>query len=110
MMMRKIEPTAAEIAVRDQILSELLLCIKSNSRIPMNDPRFAGSCGEFSYFFEGEDDLLHLAVSRPDGSKITVEEAQEVALFTLPNLPPGVLWVKPGTFSQHFYFGHDELL
>ncbi|HEY3780582.1 MAG TPA: hypothetical protein VGL56_05825 [Fimbriimonadaceae bacterium] len=109
-MMRKIEATAAEIAVRDQIISELLSCIESNSRIPMSDPRFAGSLGSFFYFFEGEDDLLHLGVSRSDGAPLAVEDAQQVALFLMPDLPPGVLWVKPGTYSQHFYFGHDELL
>ena len=76
----------------------------------MNDPTFAGTAGEYTYFFEGEDDLLHVAVGKKEGGLLSVEEAQGVLSFLAPGLPAGVVWVKPGSTSHHFYFAHDELL
>lgn len=71
---------------------------------------FGGLVGELRYQFEGEDDLLHLMVVRQDAKPISVEEAQAVLGWLLPELPVALVWLKPGEISQHFYFGHDELL
>jgi hypothetical protein len=71
---------------------------------------FSGEAGPYRYQFEGEEDLLHLIVSRSDGDPLTVEEGQNVAGFVLNGLPSALIWLRPGTYSQHFYFGHDELL
>ena len=71
---------------------------------------FSGSFGSFRYQLEGEDDLLHLIVVRGDGSTLTPEEARAVAGFVFEGVPPAVIWLKSGEFSQHFYVGHDELL
>ena len=37
-------------------------------------------------------------------------EAQQVAGFLLEGVPPALIWLKPGEFTQHFYVGHDELI
>ncbi len=71
---------------------------------------FGGVVGPFRYQFEGEEDLLHLIVSRSDGGTLSPEEGQAVASFLLPELPQSLVWFKPGEYTQHFYFGHDELL
>lgn len=71
---------------------------------------YSGTVGDHRYQFEGEDDLLHLMVVRLDGGTFPAEEAQAVAAFVLPDLPPSLLWLKPGDRSHHFYFGHDELM
>lgn len=76
--------------------------------LPDND--FSGAIGGFRYQFEGEDDLLHVMIGRLDGGQIEVSEAQQVAAFLLPQVSPGVIWLKPGRYSHHFYLGHDELL
>jgi len=66
---------------------------------------FGGSIGEFRYQFEGEDDLLHLFVVRIDGQELTAEAGQKIASVVLEGVPPGLIWLKPGKFTQHFYFG-----
>lgn len=71
---------------------------------------YGGTIGEFRYQFEGEDDLLHLMVVRQNYEPLTPEEGQVVAAFLLPELLPALIWLKPGTLTQNFYFGHDELL
>ena len=71
---------------------------------------FGGQVGPYRYQFEGEEDLLHLIVTRQDGSPLSAEEGQSVARFLLPTLPAGLIWIRPGEFSQHFYCGHDDLL
>lgn len=128
--MTTISPTEGEIAARDQVLSVVQDYIQRDERIalpPFNpahaegsefallwaasEPNpFGGTVGPFRYQFEGEDDLLHLFILRPDREKVRPEEAQAVLTFLLPKLPPGLVWLKPGVFSQHFYFGHDELV
>ncbi|MFZ4508023.1 MAG: hypothetical protein ACOYON_10050 [Fimbriimonas sp.] len=70
---------------------------------------YSGTVGEFRYQFEGEDDLLHLFVLRIDGSTLTVQEGQQLAGWLLPGVPLGLIWLKPGSISQHFYVGHDLL-
>jgi len=71
---------------------------------------FSGYVGDYLYQFEGEDDLLHLFVVRRSGLPLSVEEAQHVVSFAIPHVPPALIWLKPGTVSQHFYFSHDLLL
>ena len=71
---------------------------------------FGGRVGIYRYQFEGEEDLLHLIVSRLDGSVLSAEEGQAVASFLLPGLAAGLVWIRPGEFSQHFYCGHDDLV
>jgi hypothetical protein len=71
---------------------------------------FGGVVGPFRYQFEGEDDLLHLFVLRIDRRELTVEDGQLVFAFLLPFVPAGLVWVKPGTYSQHFYLGHEAIL
>jgi hypothetical protein len=75
---------------------------------PEND--FSGHVGPYEYQLEGEDDLLHLVVVRADRGRLTAEEGRAVAGFVLQGVPPAVVWLRPGEFSQHFYLGHDELL
>lgn len=103
-------PTRTENTHRELILVAVVRSIQENTVIRMNDPNFAGSVGDYSYFFEGEDDLLHIAIERKDGAAFPAEEAQEVIAFLLPTVAPGIVWLKPGTHSHHFYVGHDELL
>jgi hypothetical protein len=126
-----IESSLAESARRDQVIKAILDQIRQDRRIflPPFDPalsrpsdRFAlqsvgvepnpygGTVRDYRYQFEGEEDLLHLIVTRVDNERLTPEQGQEVASFLLPNLPPSLMWLKPGEHSQHFYFGHDELL
>ena len=102
--------TEPEIKRRDEVVSSTVEQVRLDKIIPMNAPEFAGEIAEFTYFFEGEDDLLHLTIARKDQEQLSVREAQEVVRFLLPNIPPGLIWVKPGTKEHHFYLGHDELL
>lgn len=74
----------------------------------LND--YSGEAGDYVYQFEGEDDLLHLVVARKDQAELSVAEAQVVADFLLPHVPRGTIWLKPGTTTQHFYLGHEQLL
>lgn len=95
------------------MLAGVIADIRSETRIllrPDGSAPYEGVVGGYRYWFEGEDDLLHLAIHRADGQPITVEEAQSVVSFVVPSVNPGVIWLKQGVLSQHFYFGHDELL
>ena len=71
---------------------------------------FGGTVGEYRYQFEGEEDLLHLFVTRSDSGSLTPEEGLAVARWLLPDVSPALVWLKPGEFSQHLYVGHDDLL
>jgi len=103
-------PTAEEMARQALVLQAVIQHIKENQIIRMNAPEFSGSVGIYTYFFEGEDDLLHIGVLKKEKGLLSVEEAQCVLSFLAPGLSAGVVWVKPGTVSHHFYFAHDELL
>lgn len=123
-----IEPTAAEFARRDAILVRIQesvaagVAIKLPPYVPGRDASapfalvgiepndFGGSVGPFRYQFEGEDDLLHLFVTRLDAGPIEPREGQFVAQFALKNLSFGLVWFRPGHYSQHFYCGHDDLV
>jgi hypothetical protein len=124
-----LKATAQEIALRDAVVAAVLEAIHRDARIvlPAYHPEFStpseralltvgvepnpygGTVGSYRYQFEGEDDLLHVFVVRTDGSSLTVAEGQGVLRFLLPDLPAALCWVRPGEYSQHFYFGHEEL-
>ena len=119
-----------EAAKRSEVMQAVLRHVRENTpiKLPDFDPLvsrpgvsalvsvglepnpFGGRAGEYRYQFEGEEDLLHLIVTRQDGEPLAAEEAQQVAAFVLEGLPPSLIWLRPGELSHHFYFGHDELL
>jgi hypothetical protein len=71
---------------------------------------FGGEVAGIRYQFEGEEDLLHLVVSRGRGGALPLAEARAVAEFALPGVPPGLVWHKAGATTHHFYVGHDVLV
>lgn len=115
------------LARRDVVLGRLVRAIAEGLPIRLPQPsstrparttawedfdeasEFAGVVGRWRYLFEGEDDLLHLVVARRDGSAIPVAEAWDVVAFLLPDVPRGLIWIRPGTGSHHFYLGHECL-
>ncbi|MCW5938814.1 MAG: hypothetical protein KF884_05295 [Fimbriimonadaceae bacterium] len=106
------EPTASEAETLAQVLGRIRRATAKSEMIrydPAPGSLFSGTLGEFAYVFEGEDDLLHLAVSRLDGAPVSPEEGQAVAAVVLKGVAPGLVWFKPGARSQHFYLGHDDL-
>jgi hypothetical protein len=123
-----LQPTAAEIEQRGLVLQALREAVAADRTIHLprasvvispdfallalaSDPGiFGGVVGPHRYLFEGEDDLLHLVIVRADGHELSVEEAQEVVTFLISQVPSALIWVKPGTVSQHFYLAHDLLL
>lgn len=74
------------------------------------DNPFGGSLGPYRYQLEGEEDLLHMIVTREDGGTISVEEGQAVAAVVWDGVPSALVWLRPGERTQHFYIGHDDLL
>lgn len=124
-------PAPEEIERRNQVIRSILEFVRADRRIflppfdaslsrpsdqfalqsvGLEPNEFGGAVAEYRYQFEGEEDLLHLIVARSDGGALTPEEGQTVAHFLLPDMPASLMWLKPGEFTQHFYFGHDELL
>lgn len=71
---------------------------------------YSGTFGEYRYQFEGEEDLLHLIITRRDQQPLVAEEGQAVASFVLNGVPKALIWLRPGEYSHHFYMGHDELV
>jgi hypothetical protein len=125
------QPTESEQLRRDEVMARVLECIRSDQRIklPVFNPDldrptdqfallsiglepndFSGSIGSFRYQFEGEEDLLHLIVTKANQGPLETHDSQAVAAFVLRGMPTALIWLKPGEFSTHFYFGHDELL
>lgn len=121
-------PSKAEQSQRTAVLAALRDAISRDERVllPPSAPldqggeiamvrvgeepnSFGGTVGPYRYQFEGEDDLLHLMVVRQDYASLSVEEGQTVASFVLPKLIVSLMWLKPGTISQHFYLAHDLL-
>ncbi len=124
-------PNESESARRNTVIGAILDHVRSNVTIALpafdrtssrpsdafalqsigSEPNdFGGTIGPFRYQFEGEEDLLHLFVMRSDGMSLSVEEAQEVASFVLSGVPPALIWLRPGEYSQHLYVAHDDLL
>ena len=124
-------PTPEERARRTEVMNRVLEFTRNNQtiKLPVFDPtldrptdqfalisiglepnQFSGTLDRYRYQFEGEEDLLHLIITDKDQGKVTTEEAHVVASFVLEGLPTAMIWLRPGEFSQHFYFGHDHLL
>ena len=123
-------PSTAERAVRDAVLEAVDGAVRSSTVILLPRPTsfddlpsetalhragieanlYGGHVGDFRYQFEGEDDLLHLFVVRLNGCELTPEDGQAVAAWVLDKVPPGLVWFKPGRYTQHFYLGHDDLV
>ncbi len=131
MLLNSLEPTASELSRRDAVMTAILAAIRENRTIKLPpfdaslsrpsdqvalqsiglEPNaFSGTVGPFRYQFEGEEDLLHVIVVPQDSGPIRPEDARLVVEFLMPKLSPALIWLKPGEFTQHFYFGHDELL
>jgi hypothetical protein len=124
------QPNSEESVRRDEVMCAIRRHVREDRavKLPAFDPStsiaaesalltvgaepnpFSGTLGEFRYQFEGEEDLLHLIVTRVSGGALSPEEGQAVAGFVLDGVPPGLVWFRPGDRSQHFYVGHDELL
>lgn len=124
-------PTEQEIHRRNEVINRLLDHIREDVRIklPDFDPskerpsdlyalinvgiepnQFSGTIGRFRYQFEGEEDLLHLIVTSQDDAGLSTAEGHEVGSFVLQGVPTALIWLRPGSLSQHFYVGHDELI
>lgn len=71
--------------------------------------RYGAVLGEYRVQFEGEDDLLHLAITRTDGGCVSHEEAQQIADLFFHNIPKGLIQCRPAQYSVHYYLGHDIL-
>jgi hypothetical protein len=71
---------------------------------------FGGLFGDFRYQMEGEEDLLHLIITRADGAVVSVEDGQAVADAVWADVPKALIWFRPGIYGQHFYIGHDDLV
>lgn len=129
--MEKLQPSQEEFQAREETLRRVLGHIRHNKTIPLppfSHPEethklpfaflgkgfatspFSGQVQDYQYLFEGEEDLLHLIITRKDYEALTPEEGQQVASFLLEGIPPSLIWFKPGKYSQHFYCGHDHLL
>ena len=125
-----IVPTPAEQTRRNEVIEAVLEATRSAKtiKLPPFDPdrsvgadvayqtigiepnAYGGTVGPYRYQFEGEEDLLHLIVSRNDLGPLVPEEGQEVCGFLLPEVSKALIWFKPGNVTQHFYLGHDDLL
>jgi|YNPMSStandDraft_1061717.scaffolds.fasta_scaffold33304_2 hypothetical protein len=72
--------------------------------------RYGTSLGDFRVQFEGEDDLLHLSITRRDGDRISHEEAQRIADLFFHGVPKGLVYSRPAEYSVHYYIAHDILV
>lgn len=122
--------TASESERRNYVIGALLEATRENRtvKLPAFDPEmsvpsptvasvtvglepnpYGGTMGPYRYQFEGEEDLLHVIVTRIDQEPLRVEDAQQVAQALFRGVPPAMIWLKPGHHSQHFFLGHDDL-
>lgn len=72
--------------------------------------RYGAILGDFRVQFEGEDDLLHLSITRVDGGRISHEDAQLVADLFFHPVPKGLIYSRPAEYSVHYYLAHDVLV
>lgn len=101
-------------------MSEILAKVRANERIKLPDfnpdslktePNdYQGTVGDIAYQFEGEEDLLHLILSRCDGAPLSIGDAQCAASWLFQGVSPALIWFKPAEAVQHFYLGHDDLV
>lgn len=82
----------------------------SFSSVGLEPNDFGSTVGDYRYQFEGEEDLLHLIVTRIDHLELAAEDGQAVMGFLLNGVPLAMIWIRPGRFSQHFFVGHDEVV
>lgn len=92
----------------DPLLSQPSLSV-AGVTVGLEPNPYGGVVGEFRYQFEGEEDLLHVIITRLDAEPLTPEEGRSVAAFLFDGVPPALVWMKPGQLSQHFFLGHDDL-
>jgi len=124
------QPTADECNRRSEVLATILEDIKADRTIklpdfdarnphpsdialfptPSTQNSYNGTVYDYRYQFEGEEDLLHLIVTRIDETEISVEEGQATASFVFNGVPTALIWMRPGKFSQHYFVGHDDLI
>ncbi|MCS7310251.1 MAG: hypothetical protein NZ741_08535 [Armatimonadetes bacterium] len=69
--------------------------------------RYGATLGEYRVQFEGEDDLLHLSITRVDGGRMTHDEAQQLADLFFHAVPKGLIQCLPAEHSVHYYIAHD---
>jgi len=69
--------------------------------------RYGATLGDFRVQFEGEDDLLHLSITRVDGGCVAHEEAQRIADLFFHAVPKGLIQCRPADYSVHYYVAHD---
>ena len=125
-----VPPTPTEEKRRSEVQSAVLSAVRENRmiKLPDFDPLISkpgvsafvsvgiepndlgGTVGDYRYQLEGEEDLLHLIVTRLDQKPLSPEEGQTVAGYLFRGVSPALIWLRPGELSQHFYLGHDELL
>jgi len=115
-------PSTEDLAQRADVLQAVRACLDAGERMMLprggvaeseiallrvgEEPNpFGGRVGDYRYQFESEDDLIHLMVVRTDYGPLTPEEGQRVVRFLLPDVQPGLVWLKAGEVSQHFYLG-----
>ncbi|MGQ9486965.1 MAG: hypothetical protein ACUVRT_06830 [Armatimonadota bacterium] len=72
--------------------------------------RYGTTLGDFRIQFEGEDDLLHLSITRTDGEPVSHEEAQHIAEAFFHAVPKGLIQCRPAVYSVHYYIAHDLLV
>jgi len=72
--------------------------------------RYGAILGDFRVQFEGEDDLLHLSITRVDGGRVAHEEAQRIADLFFHAVPKGLIQCRPAEYSVHYYIAHDLLV
>lgn len=72
--------------------------------------RYGATLGDFRVQFEGEDDLLHLAITRVDGRPISHEHAQSIAEAFFHAVPKGLIQCRPATYSVHYYIAHETFV
>ncbi len=75
-----------------------------------NRDRYGMNIGEYRVQFEGEDDLLHLSITRLDSGPINWLEAREMSALFLAGIPETMIFAKPARHSAHFYLPHDVFL
>ncbi len=75
-----------------------------------NRDRYGIDIGEYRAQFEGEDDLLHLSITRLDNGPVDWPEARALSALFFAGIPETMIFAKPARCSAHFYLPHDVFL